>query len=147
MTQVSKLPLRKEIEDRIFETFLISLGKVRFKEEVKNFLEDLLSPIEQLMLAKRISIAYLLKKGYDQRSISKLLKVSLSTINRISLKIRLGGKGYQMIYREISRMEKNDSFWQRLDDLIGDVVPSKGVDWSAARKERYYRRLKNQKPF
>lgn len=147
MTQVSKIPLRKEIEKRIFEIFLTSLSRVRQKEEVKDFIDDLLSPIEQLMLAKRLSIAFLLKKGYDQRSICRILKVSLSTINRVSLHLRLGGKGYGKVIKEIIKEEKSDDFWQKLDNFISDIVPPKGRDWSNWRRERRATILSRQKPF
>lgn len=147
MTQVSKIPLRKEIEKRIFEIFLTCLAKVRFKDEVDKFVQDLLSPTEQLMLAKRLSIAFLLHKGYDQRSICRILKVSLSTINRVSLKLQLAGEGYQKVIKEIIRDEKFDEFWQRLDDFISDIVPPKGRNWSQWRQERWRAKIARQKPF
>ena len=147
MTQVSRIPLRKEIEKRIFEIFLNSLARVRHKEIVEDFINDLLSPVEKMMLAKRLSIAYLLKKGYDQRSISKLLKVSLSTVNRVSLRLQLGGKGYERVFMDIERDEKSNDFWQKLDDFINDIVPPKGRNWSIVRRERWIAKLSRQKPF
>lgn len=147
MTQVSRLPLRKEITSRIFEIFLISLGKVRTKYDVKNFINDLLSPTEQIMLAKRLSIAYLLHRKYDQRSISKLLKVSLSTVNRVSLCMKLGGEGYLRVFKEITTEEKTNEFWQKLDDFISEIVPPKGRNWSHWRRDRWEAKMRRQKPF
>ncbi len=147
MTQVSKLPLRKEIGKRVFEIFLSSLAKVHQKEDVESFIQDLLSPTEQLMLAKRLSIAYLLSKRYDQRSISRLLKVSLSTVNRVSLRLQLDGTGYEKVFREISKEEKTNEFWQKLDDFISEIVPPKGRNWSNLRKQRWQERMSRQKPF
>ncbi|MBI4990961.1 helix-turn-helix domain-containing protein [Candidatus Gottesmanbacteria bacterium] len=147
MTQVSRLPLRKEIEKRIFEIFLNSLARVRQKEEVESFIQDLLSPIEKIMLAKRLSIAFLLRKGYDQRTISRILKVSLSTVNRVSLRLQLGGEGFNKVIGEIIRDEKRDDFWQKLDDFISEIVPPKGRSWSNVRRERWEAKLARQKPF
>ncbi len=147
MTQVSKIPLRKEIEKRIFEIFLSSLARVRQKEEVESFIQDLLSPIERIMLAKRLSIAFLLRKGYNQRTISKLLKVSLSTVNRVSLRLQLGGEGFNKVISDIIRDERKDDFWQKLDDLISGIVPPRGRSWSNVRRERWERKLSSQKPF
>lgn len=147
MTQVSRLPLRKEIENRIFEIFLISLGKVKAKNDVKNFIDDLLSPTEQIMLAKRLSIAYLLGNGYDQRAISKLLKVSLSTVNRVSLRMQIGGLGFKKLFMQISIEEKLDNFWHKLDDLINEIIPPKGRDWTHWRRERWEAGISRQKPF
>lgn len=147
MTQVSRIPLRKEIENRIFEIFLTSLARVRRKTEVEIFIDDLLSPTEKIMLAKRLSIALLLVKRYDQRTISELLKVSLSTVNRVSLRLQLGGKGYLRVIQEIIKDEKNDQFWQKLDDMIGGILPPKGTDWRNWRRQRWEKKMSRIKPF
>jgi len=147
MTQISRRPLRKEIEERIFDIFLNSLAKVRFKEDIFRFINDLLSPTEQLMLAKRLSIAFLLHKGYDQRTICKILKVSLATVSRVSLKLQVSGEGYRKVTKEIIRDEKMDEFWHKLDDFINEIVPPKGRDWSQLRKDRWMAKLNRQKPF
>lgn len=147
MTQVSRIPLRKEIQNRVFEIFLISLAKVHKKEDVEIFIQDLLSPTEQMMLAKRLSIAYLLIRKYDQRSISKLLKVSLSTVNRVSLRLQLNGEGYEKVFRGISQEEKTNEFWQKLDDFINEIIPPKGRNWNNWQKQRWQERMSRQKPF
>jgi len=147
MTQVSRLPLRKEIEKRIFDVFLTSLAKVYRKSDVDKFIQDLLSPTEQLMLAKRLSIAFLLYKKYDQRTICKILKVSLSTVNRVSLRFKIGGEGYNKVIREIIRDEKFEEFWQKLDDFISELAPPKGVSWSQWRRDRWREKKARQKPF
>lgn len=147
MTQVSRIPLRKEMENRIFEIFLKSLAKAHQKWEIKSFIEDLLSPTEKLMLAKRLSIAFLLCKGYDQRSISRLLKVSLSTVNRMSLRLQLGGEGFDKVIKDIIKDEKRDEFWQKIDSFISEIVPPKGRDWRHWRQDQWRARLKNIKPF
>lgn len=147
MTQISRIPLRKEIETRIFDIFLNSLAKVRLKGDVFKFINDLLSPTEQLMLAKRLSIAFLLHKGYDQRTICKILKVSLATVSRVSLKLQVGGEGYRKVTKEIISDEKMDEFWHKLDDFISELVPPKGRGWSQLRKDRWMAKLNRQKPF
>jgi uncharacterized protein YerC len=123
MTQISRIPLRKEIEKRVFEIFLTSFAKANKKEEIDYYLQDLLSPTERIMLAKRISIAFLLDKGYDQRTVSKILKVSLTTVNRVSLRLQLGGDGFRKVIKGIAQDEKTNNFWKKLDDLIDDEVP------------------------
>jgi uncharacterized protein YerC len=147
MTQVSRIPLSSEIEKRIFEIFLDSVAEVKTRGEVEKFLDDLLSPTERVMLAKRLSIAFLLHKGYDQRSICRILKVSLGTVNKVSLGLKLGGEGYQRVIRKIIQGEKMEEFWQKVDDFISDIVPPKGRDWRAWRKSRWQEKMASQKPF
>ena len=147
MTQVSKQFLGKEIEKRVFEIFLSALSNIRGKEKIEIFLADFLSPTEKIMLAKRLSIAFLLHKGYDQRAISKILKVSLSTINRVSLRLQIGGEGYTKVINEIILNEKVDEFWYKLDDLISGLVPPKGRSWTHWRRELWEKKTSRQKPF
>ncbi len=68
MTQVSKIPLHKEVENRVYEVLMESIAVARSHETVNKLLNDLLSPVERLMIAKRLSIALLLMKKYDQRT-------------------------------------------------------------------------------
>ena len=147
MTQVSKIPIRKEIEKRIQEIFISSISKVHSSDEVYRFISDLFSPVEQLMLEKRIAIAFLLYKGYNHRAISKLLKVSLSTVNRVSYKLQYGDKGYLRVITKIMVGEKMGEFFQKIDDFIGDLLPPKGRSWSDYRREQWVNKLKRQKPF
>ena len=77
MTQVSKYPISKDVADRIFEVFVKTLLKIKTYKEAESFTYDLFSPVEKIMLAKRIAIAFLLMKGYQYREISRLLRVSL----------------------------------------------------------------------
>lgn len=107
MAQVSKILLRREIEKRVFDLFLEAIGEVKGKSEVSTFLNDLLSPTERLMLAKRLSIALLLHKGYDQRTICQILKVSLGTVNKVSLLLKLEGEGYRRMINKVIAREKN----------------------------------------
>lgn len=147
MTQVSRRPLHKDVEKRIHEIFISSLAKVRVADEVYRFANDLLSPIEQKMLAKRIAIAFMLYKGYNQRSICHILKVSMGTVSRVSYKLQYGDKGYGRVINKIVASEKMGEFFQKIDDLIGDILPPKGRSWSEYRREQWVNKLKRQKPF
>ena len=147
MTQVSRFPLRKEIEERIYDVFLESIGMVRSRSEVVSLIDDLLSPTEKTMLAKRLSIALLLAKNYDQRTISKTLKVGLETVNKVNRSMRSGKGGYQMVSGNIIRNEKFQEFIQKIDNFINDVFPPKGRDWRQWRQNRWEEKQRNKKPF
>jgi len=95
MTQVSRIPLRKEVEQRVYEVLMESIAAARSRNTVVRLLDDLLSPTERLMIAKRLSIAFLLLRKYDQRTVSRWLKVSLSTVSKVSLTLQKGRGGYQ----------------------------------------------------
>ncbi len=147
MTQVSKYPLRKEIQERMFEVFLDSIAMVKTRGQVEKLVTDLLSSTERTMLAKRLSIALLLFKSYDQRAISKILKVSLGTVSRVSFALQKGTGGYVMVLSAIAKQEKFHAFLEKLDDTLANLFPPSNRNWSHWRRERWEAKMRNRKPF
>jgi len=146
MTQVSGRILRKDVQKRIFELFFSSFTKVKSKSQAVDFAEDLLSPTERTTLAKRISIAFLLAKGYDYRSVSQVLGVSLGTVGKVSLKLKEKGSGYRWV---IGQIKKEEGMTDLLNDLEGlfTALPPKGRNWSQWRKGRWEKELARRKAF
>lgn len=115
MAQVSKYPISKEIYDRIFEIFIKTLIKLKAKKEAEEFVQSLLTPVERIMLAKRLAIAFLLEKGYEYRQIQRIIRVSLPTIASVNIVRKYSSEGYKNIITKILKEEK-------LDDLLEKAV-------------------------
>jgi len=147
MTQVSKNILHKEVELRVYEVLMESIASARTHETVNKLLDDLLSPTERLMIAKRLSIALLLMKKYDQRTISKWLKVSLGTVSKVSLVLQTGHGGYHSVIGSLLQKEELRAFIQKIDDALADIFPPRHRNWSRWRKERWEEKTKNNKAF
>ncbi len=146
MTQVSKYLVKKDIEERMFDIFLDSIAMVKTRGQVEKLIDDLLSPTERTMLAKRLAIALLLLKKYDQRAVSSILKVSLTTVNKISRALQKGTGGYGMVIAALVRQERFRAFLEKLDDMLADFV-TVGRKMPHWRRERWEAKLKNKKPF
>ncbi len=110
MSQVSRRPLSKELEDRMNEILWKSLAHLGETSEVANFLEDILTPTERTMIMKRLAIALLLSRGWDQESISHYLKVSTTTVQNLKKVSRLSKGGLALA---ISQIEK-ESEWEQI---------------------------------
>lgn len=148
MTQVSRYPVHKDVEKRMFEVFKGVISNLKSSEEIEDFLEDFLSPVEKIMLAKRLSIAVLLAKGYTYPSIIEILRVTPPTIATVSLSLKYSGKGYKRIVEKIMHGEKMDAFWQKIEDLLANhIPPSKGSNWSYFRSEYEKEKRKKRKAF
>lgn len=150
MTQVSKYPISKNIADRIFEIFLKTLIEVRDREEADQFISDLLTPTEKIMLAKRLAIAFLLEKSYDYRTIQKIIRVSAPTITSVNIARQHGTNGYKKV---ISKIIKEEKLISLLEDAIIKVLsaPSalekgKGT-WSYLRGQIKKQQKENKKLF
>ncbi|MBI4999416.1 hypothetical protein HZB97_01445 [Candidatus Gottesmanbacteria bacterium] len=125
MTQVSKYPISDKVYQRILEMFFKSLVEIKTDDEAQQFIKDFLSPTEQVMLAKRLAIAFLLEKNYEFREISKILRVSLTTVARVSLMRKIGGEGYRRIIEKLLREEQVKDFLLRVGESLTDLM-SKG---------------------
>lgn len=150
MAQVSRRILPKEVQEKIYEIFWQSLALCKNKNTVASFLEDLLTPTEKVMLAKRVSIAFLLLKGYDYRTINQTLKVSNPTIWLVKTWLKNKGEGYRRILNKILRDERWAKFWEDLDSTIQKILfptPGKGVNWKEARRKQWETIRKRQKAF
>lgn len=124
MPQVSKRKVERNIEERIFEIFVESFVKLKNKNEAALFLEDLLTPTEKIMLAKRLSVAVLLAKGYDYLKISEILKISSSTIGRVAYYFKHENKGMMNIVSRVLSDEKRMDFWKDIDLFIAKTLTS-----------------------
>lgn len=147
MAQVSKYPIHKDVEKRIFEIFKTTISSLKDQEEIEEFLEDFLSPVEKIMLAKRLSIAVLLAKGYSYPTIAGILRVTPTTIATVSLSLKYSGKGYKKVVEKILRDEKIDAFWEKVEDFLSHIPDSKGSSWVYQRQEYQKKKRQRRKAF
>ncbi|OGG30506.1 hypothetical protein A3A63_03930 [Candidatus Gottesmanbacteria bacterium RIFCSPLOWO2_01_FULL_46_9] len=125
MTQISRNPLSKKMEDQMFSLFRGVLVDLNDEDDVAYFLDDLLSPTEKIMLGKRLAIAFLLEKGYDQRAIHTILKVSTSTVNSVNYWLQRKGQGYRKVIGMVRKAEKWQAFVEGLDKSLQEVFSAK----------------------
>lgn len=118
MAQISKYPISKDVADRIFDVFIKSFIKVKNGKDAQILANDLFTPTERIMLAKRLAIAFCLMKEYEYREISKLLRVSLTTIASINMKLKYGSNGYQTILERLNKEEKLEDLFKNTADKI-----------------------------
>jgi len=117
MPQLSKKPLLKEVKEKILNTLFDSIISIGRKNVVKDFIDDLLTPTEKVMLAKRLAAAYFLKKGCGYKFISEILKLSPTTINTIQRELLKNGNGYKAVFLLISKTSKLEELIEKLDKI------------------------------
>lgn len=150
MSQVSKYPVSKQISERIFEILTKSFVKITNSEEADQFISDLLTPTEKVMLSKRLAIAYLLEKNYDYRTIQQIIKVSTGTIASVNIKKFHGSEGYKKL---ISKIMKEEQLTKLFDNAIIKLlsVPAsletKGKTWTFLKRKAEASQRKNKKSF
>jgi uncharacterized protein YerC len=118
VAQVSRRPLQKEVDEQIFGLLVKVLTDSFSKEEAGQLIDDLLTPTEKIVLAKRLAIALLLAKKYSYGEIREILKVSQQTIALVNVSLRYRGGGYRNFVSRLLREQKVAKTWQKLEDLI-----------------------------
>lgn len=136
MPQVSRYVLKNEVEKRMFKVFEKTISDIRKDSDVKSFINDLLTPTEKIMLAKRLGIAVLLSKGYDYRSISKVLRVSTTTILAIVKQAAINGQGYKIAVDNVLRDEGREEVFLKMERTLRKTIS--GHPAGKARADAYY---------
>ena len=123
MPHISGKKLNSNISEKLFTKLIAILGKAKEKQHLDLVINELFTPIEKIMLAKRLAIILMLANNTPQHRIVDILKVSPSTVSKMSLKIEVGK--YAIILK-ISKKEKTDIekiVWQIL--TVGGIMPPK----------------------
>jgi uncharacterized protein YerC len=146
MPQISRRKLDKKILRRIGEIFLDSIAGLQNRQEAAAFLNDLLTPTEKLMIAKRLAIAVLLARGYEDDSIKDILKVTQNTVTAVKKNLVFSSEEYRKAIKKIVGRKKIKNFFLILEEIF-EIMPPKGERWSDWRKRKWRIEMEKQEPF
>src|SRR3989344_2117733 len=134
MARISRIPLKNEILEKVFELFFEVVGKKSNIKEFKTTVFEILSPVERIMIAKRVAIVYLLLKGIDQRNIAKVLKVSTATVSKFDILMEKSDG----VVPSFQKILTNDKILDFLDKMFDALFPpgTYGTNWKAAWERR-----------
>jgi uncharacterized protein YerC len=141
MTQVSKYPLDKDTEKEMFRKFWESISALHDADTVASFFSDFLSDTEELMLAKRFTIAVLLLRGRRPKDVKDILHVSNSATGSVGAWLKNAGPKTRATLERVIKEGKWEQFIDKIDALFDELPPSYGTDWSKAGKEKWKRKM------
>lgn len=124
MVNLSKIRIDDKKLVKVYQLMFEILNKADDKDDFLGIIKDILSPPEQLMVAKRIAIIYLLIKGVDHTSISKYLKSSRATVAKFSLLFYDKESKLIGVIGELLNQEKIGHFFE---DLFADIFIQPGL--------------------
>ncbi len=130
MVNISKRRVGDDVMEKIFQLFFEAFGNVSDREEFTEIVHDILSPTERIMIAKRITIIFLLMKGIDHVTIGDMLKVSPTTVLKFR-NIMEKSKGIVKTLEGTVRNEKITSFFKEIW-LEFHRPGTPGVNWTSA---------------
>jgi len=84
MTNISKKPLSKKMEEKLFMQFSVLFSQSD-KKRTQELFSSLLSPAERIMLVKRLAVVICIKKGLSGYQIARMLNMSETSIGNIKV--------------------------------------------------------------
>jgi len=97
--------------------FVQLLADLNNPEETSTFLKDFFSEQELENLAKRLAVAYWLKKGRSYENVKKNLKVSTATIANVQNLLK--SKGFKLALKKIEAEEWAEQWSKRIKKFVG----------------------------
>lgn len=141
--------MKPEVLRKIETLFIECVSRCEKPSVAADFLEDLLTKTEKVMIAKRIAIALMLLKQEDVRDISETLKVSFPTIYRVKTWLSYKGAGFRALLEAVIKndrdMEKEHE--RALLDTRDSPVWFGPTNWKAKRVGQWKRVRDTDVPF
>ncbi len=148
MPRVSRKILHPAVKAKIQELLLDCITRCRDQKTTADFIDDLLTDTEKVMIAKRIAVVLMILKGYPSLDIEETLKVSGQTIWTMRVWMTAKGKGYREMLEEVierdERLEKEHK--QALWDAK-ETTPGRRTDWKRVRRDQWQRVKDTKVPF
>ena len=94
MPHVSKNKVKRKIFLAMSERLLEAVVKAASRQRGQSLIAELLTPTERVMLAKRLAMIVMIRRGYSFYRIAKTLKVSFSTVARFYARVQSGQYAY-----------------------------------------------------
>lgn len=145
MSQVSKILLQKEHLNKVLSLLFTLIVNIQNKKSAEILLNELLTPTEKIMLAKRLACFYLLLKEIPIREIKDILKLSTSTIAYLKHFLENSSNLRSYLRDRMTKEEIKNIF----EDFIVDMlygIPRKGSNWSQNLKQYYDHQQKRKEP-
>lgn len=103
--QLSKKGVSRRTEQKIFQFLYQVLADLRKPDQIAAVFDAILRPVEKTMLAKRLAIAWYLKKNHSYRAIKNKLKVSSVSIAAVRNRLRQNDAGLALALKTIEADE------------------------------------------
>ena len=118
MTHNSKKDLDSDIAERLDIQFAKIIKLAGQKEHMSSITEEFFTNAEKIMFSKRLGAILLLHKKLPQHVICEMLKMSPSTVSRLSLSLEVGK------YDDVVKLlQKENKFLDVLIEILSENLP------------------------
>lgn len=107
MPHLSKRKIDPKIEEQIKNSFTFLIKDLNNVPDTEKFLSSILSETERIMIAKRITAAFLLKHNIASTTIGEILKLTPETIARQKLWIQTHQEGFDILFNKLEKQRRS----------------------------------------
>jgi uncharacterized protein YerC len=125
MPHLSRRKLDYKVEKELLESFEYVLTHSS-PNELKKILSSLMTKTEQLMIAKRLGIAMMLKEKIPDSTIDEVLKVTRFTVNKIALLFAAKPEGFFLALEKLKQRQIKNSLKNILLELAAYAAAAAG---------------------
>jgi len=118
--RTSQYKINASLKNQITKTFAQAVNDLQDYEQTHTFFNDFLTDNEYEALAKRLAIAYWLKKGRSYSNIKINLKVSSATIATVQSMMEL--EGFKTVIKNIEAEEWANQWAEKIDSLWSNRI-------------------------
>ena len=101
MSKVIPTTISKTEREKLKKRLCVKIAKLNTSKEVNDFLDDLLTDSEFVMIIRRLQIAKMLLEGYFYFKIRQALNVSYNTIKDVRSNLDKGRGGYIKFIKDL----------------------------------------------
>lgn len=121
MPRASRVKQKKEQQEKLMDNLIHVLSGINNKSHVQNFLNDLLTEEEKVMLSKRLMLYALLKKGYPPTTIKTLLNISYETIRIHGGYLQNKNNDFNLAIENIIKRTEMAEFWKKVEKILKPI--------------------------
>lgn len=115
--RTTKKEINPTLKKEIIKTFAQVIADIKNQDEAIAFIEDFFEETEVEVFAKRLAIAYWLKKGRSYSNIKQNLKASSATIAEIASIAKK--KGFDLALKKIEADEWAEAWAEKIKKITG----------------------------
>ncbi|MFH1402604.1 MAG: Trp family transcriptional regulator [Patescibacteria group bacterium] len=121
MVNVSKKKLKKSVSEKINSRLVNIVANLETNTSTEDFLNDLLTESERIVLAKRLSVIFMLYEKISMYRIHVILNVSKSTVTKMANDIDFGK--YENILKIVEKKKNRITFWDGMEIVLKCGMP------------------------
>ena len=133
--KIKSKELKNESKNRYIDALYAALEYAKARNEIKQFINDLLTESEQIMLGRRILIAKRLLEKWPHDRIVREMGVGLDTVFRVQRWLGGRHKGYEKVVEKIKKAVKPKT--KHKSEFL-DYYPTSGFAEIKRRYKSYY---------